>query len=113
MKMFVLVMYLFKKKRLFYFLSIYFSFFSSGFASAGFENHQEINLLVDRCLLDLSNCKEALVRIHSYQVEAAGDKDFSCQTSLLGLEANLLMAMNNNLKKKKTYNIVKAVKKYC
>ena len=108
-----LLMYFFKMKRLFYILTIYFSLFSSAFVSAGFKNQQEINLLVDRCLLDSSYCKEALVIIHSYQVEAASDKDFPCQTRLLGLESNLLMAMNNNLKKKKTYNIVKAVKKYC
>ncbi len=113
MKMSVLLMYFFKRKRLFYILTIYFSFFASGLVSAGFENHQEINHLVDRCFSDLSNCKEALVRINSYQVDAASDKDFPCQTRLLGLEANLLMAMNNNLKKRKTYNIVKAVKKYC
>ncbi len=109
----VLVMYFFKRKRFFYLLTIYLSFFSSGLVFAGLENNHEINLLVDRCLLDLSDCKESLVRIHSYQVEAENDKDFPCQTRLLGLEANLLMAMNNNLKKKKTYNIVKAVKKYC
>ena len=106
-------MYFFKRKRFFYNLTIYISFFFSATVSAGFKNHQEINHLVDRCFLDSSDCKEALVRIHSYQVEAASDKDFPCQTSLLGLEANLLMAMNNNLKKKKTYNIVKAVQKFC
>ena len=113
MKISALVMYFFKRKRLFYLLTIYFSIFSSASVSAGFKNDPEIDLLLDRCFLDLSNCKEVLVKIHSYQVEAASDKDFPCQTSLLGLEANLLMAMNNNLKKKKTYNIVKAVKKYC
>ena len=113
MKMSELVMYLLKRKRLFYLLTIYFSFFLSALLSAGFENYQEINLLVDRCLHDSIDCKETLVRIHSYQVEAASDKDFPCQTRLLGLESNLLMAMNNNLKKKKTYNLVKAVKKYC
>ena len=106
-------MYLFKSKRLFYILTIYFSLFSSSIVSAGLKNHQEINLLVDRCFLDLNVCKEALVIIHSYQVEAGIDKDFPCQTRLLGLEANILMAMNNNFKKKKTYNIIKAVKKYC
>ena len=108
-----LVMYFLKSKRFYYIVIIYLSFFSSILVSAGLKKHQEINFLVDRCFLDLSNCKDALVRIHSYQVEAGSDKDFSCQTNLLGLEANLLMAMNNNLKKKKTYNIVKAVKKYC
>ena len=109
----VKVMYLPKRKILFYVLTIYFAFFSSGLVSAGFKKHQEIDLLVDRCFFELSECKEALVRINSYQVEAASDKDFPCQTSLLGLEANLLMAMNNKLKKKKIYNIVQSVKKYC
>ena len=107
------VIYFVKRLSPFYMLPIYFSFFPSTLVYAGLENHHEINLLVDKCFIDLGDCKEALVRIHSYQVEAASDQDFPCQTSLLGLEANLLMAMNNNLKKKKTYNIVKSVKKHC
>ena len=113
MKISEVVNYFFKRKGLFYILIIYFSLFSSPFVFAGFKNQQEIHLLVDRCLLDLSYCKEALVRIHSYQEEAEIDKNFPCQTSLLGLEANLLMAMNNNLKHNKIYNIIKAVNKYC
>ena len=113
MKMSVLGMYFFKRKRIFFILTIYLSFFSSSLVFAGFKNQQVINNLVDRCFLDSSYCKEALVGIHSYQVEAASDKNFLCQTRLLGLESNLLMAMNNNLKKRKTYNILKAVKKYC
>ena len=52
-------------------------------------------------------------KIHRYQKEAVVNKKFSCQTRLLGLEANLIMAMNSNLKKKEDKNIMEAVKKYC
>ena len=45
--------------------------------------------------------------------KAAINKKFSCQTRLLGLEANLIMAMNSNLKIKEAKSITQAVKKYC
>ena len=113
MKMDFLVIYFLKRKWLLSVLFIYFSFFYSAIVSGGFRKYQKINILVDRCLIDSRECNEALVRIHSYQVDAAIGKDFPCQTRLLGLESNLIMAMNNNFKRKKIYNMLKAVKKHC
>ena len=73
----------------------------------------EIDTLVTRCYNDIKSCKEALFEINDYQKSAAINKKFSCQTRLLGLEANLIMAMNSNFKRKEAKNIIKSIKKYC
>ena len=73
----------------------------------------EIDTLVMRCYKDIKSCKEALFEINDYQKSAAINKKFSCQTRLLGLEANLIMAMNSNFKKKEAKSIIDSIKKYC
>ena len=72
-----------------------------------------IDMLVNSCYKDKGACNLALSKIHRYQRKAAINKKYSCQTRLLGLEANIIMAMNSNLKKKQYESIIKAVKKYC
>ncbi len=72
-----------------------------------------IDMLVKSCYKDTKSCNTSLYKIYNYQKIAAKKKKFSCQTRLLGLEANLIMAMNSNLKKNEAKNIIKAVKKYC
>ena len=72
-----------------------------------------IDTLVKSCYSDAESCKSTLLKIHSYQKNAAINKNFSCQTRLLGLEATLIMAMNDHLKIQETQNIIQAVKKYC
>ena len=72
-----------------------------------------IDKLVKSCYKDAQFCRSALSKIHNYQKKSAINKNFSCQTRLLGLEANIIMAMNYNLKKKEAELIIKAVKKYC
>ena len=72
-----------------------------------------IDRLVKRCYKDTKFCNSALVEIHNYQKNAAINKNFSCQTRLLGLEANLIMAMNSNLKRKDAKNIIQSIKEYC
>ena len=72
-----------------------------------------IDMMVKRCYKDIKSCKEALLKINDYQKNAAINKKFSCQTRLLGLEANLIMAKNSNFKRKEAKNIVDAIKKYC
>ena len=73
----------------------------------------EIDTLVMRCYKDIKSCKEALFKINDYQKSAAINKKFSCQTRLLGLEANLIMAMNSNFKRKEAKSIIDSIKKYC
>ena len=73
----------------------------------------EIDTLVMRCYKDIKSCKEALFKINDYQKSAAINKNFSCQTRLLGLEANLIMAMNSNFKRKEAKSIIDSIKKYC
>ena len=72
-----------------------------------------IDTLVMRCYKDIESCKKALFKINDYQKSAAINKKFSCQTRLLGLEANLIMAMNSNFKRKEAKSIIDSIKKYC
>ena len=72
-----------------------------------------IDTLVKSCYKDIRSCDEALFKIHNYQKNAAMNKKFSCQTRLLGLEANLIMAMNSNFKRKEAKSIIDSIKKYC
>ena len=72
-----------------------------------------IDMLVRSCYKDMKNCIPALFKINNYQKNAVRNKKFSCQTRLLGLEANLIMAMNFNLKRNEAKSITQAVRKYC
>ena len=76
-------------------------------------DYLEIDMLVLRCYKDIKSCKKALFKTNEYQKNAAKNKKFSCQTRLLGLEANLVMAMNSNFKRKEAKSIVDYIKKYC
>ena len=78
-----------------------------------FIGYPEIDILVFRCYKDINFCKEALFQINDYQKNAAINKKFSCQTRLLGLEANLIMATNSNFKRKEGKSIIYSIKKYC
>tara|TARA_Y100001968_G_scaffold243137_1_gene226939 strand:- start:93 stop:416 length:324 start_codon:yes stop_codon:yes gene_type:complete len=77
------------------------------------KEYQEIDLLVSKCYKDIKSCKKALFKINDYQRNAAINKKFSCQTRLLGLEANLIMAANSNFKRKEAKSIIYSIKKYC
>ena len=74
---------------------------------------QVIDTLVKSCYRDIKSCNKALLEINNYQKNAAINKKFSCQTRLLGLEANLIKATNSNFKRKEVKNIIDAIKKYC
>ena len=76
-------------------------------------DYREIDMLVLRCYKDIKFCKKALFKTNEYQKNAAKNKKFSCQTRLLGLEANLVMAMNSNFKRKEAKSIIDYIKKYC
>ena len=77
------------------------------------KDYLDINILVMRCYKDMKSCKKALFKVNNYQKHAARNKKFSCQTRLLGLEANLIMAMNSNFKRKQAKSIINSIKKYC
>ena len=77
------------------------------------KDYLEIDMLLLRCYKDIKSCKEALFKITDYQKNAAMNKKFSCQTRLLGLEANLIMATNSNFKRKEAKSIINSIKKYC
>ena len=77
------------------------------------KDYVKIDMLVIRCYEDIKSCKEALFKINDYQQNSAKNKKFSCQTRLLGLEANLIMAMNSNFKRKEAKSIIDSIKKYC
>ena len=72
-----------------------------------------IDKQVRSCYKEIKFCNKALYKINYYQNNAAKNKKFSCQTRLLGLEANLIMAMNFNFKRKEARSIINAIRKYC
>ena len=76
-------------------------------------DHLLIDTLVMSCYKEMRFCNKALLKIHDYQKNAAMNKKFSCQTRLLGLEANLIMAMDSNFKRKDARSIIDFVEKYC
>ena len=76
-------------------------------------DHLLIERLVKNCYKDTQSCEKALLKINNYQKNAAKNKKFSCQTRLLGLEANLIMVMNSNLKGNEAKSMIQAVKEYC
>ena len=76
-------------------------------------NFLVIDSLVKSCYRDTKSCNKALLQINNYQKNAAVNKKFSCQTRLLGLEANLIMVMNSNLKGNEAKSMIQAVKEYC
>ena len=69
--------------------------------------------IVKKCYRDIKFCNKALIKINNYQKSAGINKKFSCQTRLLGLESNLIMASNSNFKRKEAKSIIDAIKKYC
>ncbi len=76
-------------------------------------DHLFIDMLVMSCYEEMKFCNKALLKIHGYQKNAAMNQKFSCQTRLLGLEANLIMAMNSNFKRKDARTILDSLEKYC
>ena len=78
-----------------------------------YNDYSEIDMMVFRCYKEIESCKEALFKINNYQKNSAINKKFSCQTRLLGLEANLIMATNSNFKRKEAKSIIDSIKKYC
>ena len=77
------------------------------------KGHSVIDLLVNSCYKDIQYCDKALFKIYDYQKNASLKKKYSCQTRLLGLEANLIMAMNENFKRKDVESIIDDINKYC
>tara|TARA_Y100001968_G_C19220770_1_gene649595 strand:+ start:231 stop:566 length:336 start_codon:yes stop_codon:yes gene_type:complete len=108
-------LFLRKKNRLAFIfcVNLFFSFNGLMAKANYFIDDQMINILVNSCYKDISACKEVLSKINNYQKKAAGNKKFSCQTRLLGLEANILMVMNYNFKAKEAKSIINDVRKYC
>ena len=77
------------------------------------QEYTVIDMLVKSCQKDIKSCNKALLKIQNYQEDAAISNKFSCQTRLLGLEANLIMAINSNFKRDNFKSIINAIKKYC
>ena len=77
------------------------------------KDYYEIDMLVFKCYKDKKFCSKALFKINEHQKNAAINRKFSCQTRLLGLEANLIMASNSNFKRKEAKSILHFIKKYC
>ena len=110
---YVLISYPFEKIKLVFVPFIYIFFPLNPLIAIEPKEQLEINILVLRCYKDIKSCKEALFKINDYQKSAAINKKFSCQTRLLGLEGNLIMATNSNFKRKEAKSIIDSIKKFC
>ena len=109
----VVIIYPLQKVQIVYILSLYFFIPLTPLIAFESKDYLVIDTLVKCCYKDVESCNSVLLKIYKYQKNAAMNKKFSCQTRLLGLEANLIMAINSNLKRKDANSIIKAVKKYC
>ncbi len=78
-----------------------------------FIDHEQVKVIANKCFQDSRHCNDALSQINIYQKNAAMNRNLSCQTRLLGLEANLVMARNYSLKKQEAKSIIDSLKKYC
>ena len=101
-----------KNKFIFVFFIYLFSLLNPLIADES-KDYLVIDMLARSCYKDRKSCDKALFNIHKYQRKAVINKKFSCQTRLLGLEANLIMATNFNLKRKEAKSILDGIKKYC
>tara|TARA_B100000945_G_scaffold192154_1_gene154361 strand:- start:89 stop:466 length:378 start_codon:yes stop_codon:yes gene_type:complete len=110
---YVLINYPFEKIKFLSLLFIYIFIPFNPLLANESKDYLEIDMLVLMCYKDINSCKKALFKINEYQKNAAINKKFSCQTRLLGLEANLIMATNSNLKRKEANRIINSIKKYC
>ena len=110
---YVLINYLSEKIKFLTVLYIYIFIPLNPLIAIESKEYREIDMLVSRCYKEIKSCKKVLFKINEYQKESAKNKKFSCQTRLLGLEANLIMAKNSNFKRKESKSIIDAIKKYC
>ncbi len=110
---YVLISYTFEKIKFLFVLYMYIFIPLNPLIAKESKEYIGIDILVLRCYKDIKSCKEALFEINDYQKSAAINKKFSCQTRLLGLEANLIMAMKSNFKRKEAKSIIDSIKKYC
>ena len=108
-----MIIYPLNKIKILFIFFIYFFIPISPLIAFESRNYIVIDRLVRSCYKDIESCNEVLLEIHNYQKNAEINKKFSCQTRLLGLEANLIMAMNYDFKRKEAKSIIQAVKKYC
>ena len=108
-----MISYPFQKNKFLFLLFIYFVIPLIPLIANESKDFLIIDTLVKSCYRDIKSCNKALLKINNYQKNAAINKKFSCQTRLLGLEANLIKATNSNFKRKEVKNIIDAIKKYC
>ena len=108
-----LIMRLTKRNKITSILFIYLIILLPPVRSFESRDYLGIDMLIKSCYKHTESCLISLYKINQYQKNAAKNKKFSCQTRLLGLEANLIMATNSNFKRKEAKNIVDAIKKYC
>ena len=108
-----MISYLLNKNKLVFVLFISFLIPLNPLTASQSRDLLVIDMLVKSCYRDMKSCEKVLLTINNYQRNAAITKKFSCQTRLLGLEANLIMATNSNFKRKEAKSIIDSIKKYC
>ena len=58
-------------------------------------------------------CQKAIIRAETLQRLAADKENYSCQTSLLGLQSEFIIAQLENQRKNNSIEMVDKVKRFC
>ena len=82
---------------------------------AGDNKKEKLFLLVNDCLTKLEKtiCMKALSSLEILQLEVADNENYSCQTRLLALQSDVIIAMSKFDPKHPYPEIIKELKEFC
>tara|TARA_B100000700_G_C14812946_1_gene746057 strand:- start:290 stop:580 length:291 start_codon:yes stop_codon:yes gene_type:complete len=85
------------------------------FSSLSLENGTKTSSSVLACFgsKKIDICQEALIQLEALQLKEASRENYSCQTRILGLQADVIMAMQDSKSKRSYKTIFDEVDEYC
>ena len=81
----------------------------------GYTREKNLTILTKECLSygKRNNCKDALIELESLQLKESSNRNYSCQTRLLGLQADLIIVMHSLGRRFSQVKTIEEVKKHC
>ena len=85
------------------------------YALLAIERKIVINSIVNDCYISNKReiCQKALIKLEFLQSQEAANQNYSCQTRLLGLQADLIMRMQTNGRRSPNKKLFKEIKQFC